>query len=109
MRSLTINPRRYFDEKSEQWKDATSFRVRDIPELIFALEQAYAHCLTTPLDQDDNPPEEDDQNVPYLFPTSLSDRPLRKQGAFFADAAIFCVYRKANLRPPSRRCTGTAV
>ena len=65
MRSITINPRRYFDEKTEQWKDATSFRVRDIPELIFALQQAYAHCLTSPLDQDDNPPEEDDQNVPY--------------------------------------------
>ena len=65
MRSITINSRRYFDEKSEQWKDAGSFRIRDIPELIFALQQAYAHCLTSPLDQDDNPPEDDDQNVPY--------------------------------------------
>ena len=65
MRSITINPRRYLDAKTEQWKDASSFRVRDIPELIFALQQAYAHCLTTPLDQDDSQPEDDDQNVPY--------------------------------------------
>jgi hypothetical protein len=65
MRSITINPRRYFDEKSEQWKDAASFRVRDIPELIFALQQAYAHCLTEPLDQDDHPRDDEDQNVPY--------------------------------------------
>jgi len=65
MRSITINPRRYFDEKSEQWKDAGSFRVRDIPELIFALEQAYAHCLTMPLDQDENSSEDEDQNIPY--------------------------------------------
>lgn len=65
MRSITINPRRYLDEKSQQWKDAGSFRVRDIPELIFALQEAYAHCLTSPLDQDDNPPDDDDQNIPY--------------------------------------------
>lgn len=65
MRSLTINPRRYFDDKSGQWKDATSFRVRDIPELIFALQQAYAHCLTEPLEQDDNRPEDDNHDVPY--------------------------------------------
>ena len=65
MRSITINPRRYLDEKSKQWKDATSFRVRDIPELIFALQEAYAHCLTSPLDQDDTQPEDDDQNIPY--------------------------------------------
>lgn len=65
MRSITINPRRYLDEKSEQWKDAGSFRVRDIPELIFALQQAYAHCLSHPLDQDDNPPDDDNQDVPY--------------------------------------------
>ena len=65
MRSITINPRRYYDEKSEQWKDASSFRVRDIPELIFALAQAYAHCLTEPLEQDDSQRDDDDQNVPY--------------------------------------------
>ena len=65
MRSITINPRRYFDEKSQQWKNATSFRVRDIPELMFALQEAYAHCLTMPLDQDDNPPEDDNQDGHY--------------------------------------------
>ena len=65
MRSITINPRRYLDEKSKQWKDAASFRVRDIPELIFALQQAYAHCLTEPLEQDDNQRDDDDQNIPY--------------------------------------------
>jgi hypothetical protein len=40
LRSITINPRRYFDRESNEWKDAPSFRPSDLPALIFALQKA---------------------------------------------------------------------
>ena len=48
-RSITLNPRRYFDQKSGQWKDAASYRQSDLPALIFGLEQALAHCFSQPI------------------------------------------------------------
>ncbi len=48
-RSITIAPRRYFDQKSNQWKDAASYNPTDLPALIFALQEAQAYCFTTPL------------------------------------------------------------
>jgi hypothetical protein len=48
-RSISINPRRFFDAKSQQWKDAPSFNPADLPCLIFSLQQAQAHCFTVPL------------------------------------------------------------
>ena len=48
-RSLTISPRRYRDSKSGKWRDAPSFRPGDIATLQFALSQAQAYILTTPL------------------------------------------------------------
>jgi hypothetical protein len=49
LRSITVAPRRYFDQASGQWKDAPSYRPADLPALIFALQQAQAYCYTTPL------------------------------------------------------------
>ena len=34
-RSVTINPRRYLDSKSGQWKDAASYQPSDLPALLF--------------------------------------------------------------------------
>src|SRR5436309_1382845 len=48
-RSITINPRRYRDEVSLQWKDAGSYNPADLPALIFALQQAQAYVFETPL------------------------------------------------------------
>lgn len=48
-RSVTLNPRRYFDQKSGQWKDAMSYRQSDLPALIFGLEQALAYCFSEPI------------------------------------------------------------
>jgi hypothetical protein len=59
IRSITVAPRRYFDQESNQWKDAPSFRPSDLPALIFALEQAQEYCYTTPLPGEDNNPDDD--------------------------------------------------
>lgn len=49
LRSITINPRRYFDQESQQWRDAPSFNPADLPALIFALTKAQEYCYETPL------------------------------------------------------------
>jgi hypothetical protein len=49
VRSVTINPRRYFDRESNQWKDAQSFQATDLPVLQFAIQQALAYCFSEPI------------------------------------------------------------
>ena len=48
-RSITINPRRYMDRDSQQWKDAPSYNPGDLPSLIFALQKAQEYCFSTAL------------------------------------------------------------
>ena len=48
-RSITLNPRRYLDTKSGQWKDAASYQQSDLPALIFAMQQALAYCFSEPI------------------------------------------------------------
>jgi hypothetical protein len=48
-RSITINPRRYFDQESKQWIDAKSYNPSDLPSLIFALQKAQEYVYETPL------------------------------------------------------------
>ena len=48
-RSVTVNPRRYFDQKSGQWKDAASVQQSDLPALIFAMQKALEYCYQTPI------------------------------------------------------------
>ena len=48
-RSVTINPRRYLDPKSGQWKDAASYQPSDLPALLFCLAKAQEYCYETPL------------------------------------------------------------
>ena len=48
-RSVTINPRRYFDQKSGQWKDSASFQQSDLPALIFAMQKALEYSYQTPV------------------------------------------------------------
>ena len=57
IRSITISPRRYRDPKSGKWRDAPSYRPTDIATLTFALNQAQAYILSTPIPDD---PEEDE-------------------------------------------------
>lgn len=56
-RSVTINPRRYRDEKTGEWMDSISFRATDLPALILALEAAHRYMLDMPLPGE---PVEDD-------------------------------------------------
>lgn len=49
VRSITINPRRYLDRNTGEWRDAGSFRPLDLTGLILALEKAREHCLLVPL------------------------------------------------------------
>src|SRR5438309_10377232 len=44
VRSITINPRRYFDHESQQWKEAASYNPAGLPALIFALLKALQWC-----------------------------------------------------------------
>lgn len=49
VRSVRINPRRYYDRESNQWKDATSFQATDLPVLQFAIQQTLAYCFAKPI------------------------------------------------------------
>lgn len=48
-RSITINPRRYRDPKTQEWKDSSSLRSTDVPSLLLALHAAYDYIHSTPL------------------------------------------------------------
>src|SRR5450755_3389683 len=48
-RSISIAPRRYLDDKTGKWEDASSLRTTDLPSLILALEAAHAYVSSTPL------------------------------------------------------------
>ena len=48
-RSITIAPRRYLDDKTGQWKDATSYRPADLATLELALAHARQFIASTPL------------------------------------------------------------
>ena len=48
-RSITLNPRRYLDRKSGQWKDAAAYQPSDLPALLFCLAKAQEYCYETPV------------------------------------------------------------
>ena len=48
-RSISINPRRYYDKDEKQWRDAGSYNPADLPALIFALQKAQEYVYETPL------------------------------------------------------------
>src|SRR5437870_865467 len=48
-RSITIAPRRYRDQKTGKWEDASSLRPMDLPSLLLALEAAHRYVTSTPL------------------------------------------------------------
>lgn len=48
-RSVTIAPRRYLDEKTGKWEDASSLRTTDLPSLILALQAAHDYVHSTPM------------------------------------------------------------
>src|SRR5207248_1685844 len=48
-RSLSLQPRRYRDRKTGEWKDAASLRPTDVPALMLGLEAAMSFIALTPL------------------------------------------------------------
>lgn len=48
-RSITLNPRRFLDKKTGEWKDSGSLRPADIPTLLLALQAALDYIHSTPL------------------------------------------------------------
>jgi hypothetical protein len=48
-RGITLAPRRYLDEKTGRWKDATSFRPVDLATLELAIAAARQYIASTPL------------------------------------------------------------
>ena len=71
IRSITIAPRRYRDAKTNEWRDAASYRPLDIPVLVLALEKAFDFCQTVVLGDDQPPMKEvppgtgDNEDVPF--------------------------------------------
>jgi hypothetical protein len=65
VRSITVNPRRYLDRESNEWKDAPSFNLSDLPALIIALTRAQEYCIETPLpggnDSETGPASDDEE------------------------------------------------
>ena len=65
-RSISIAPRRYFDEESKEWKTASSFNTSDLPALIYALQKVQEYVLTTPLpSQESFASSGDSDSIPY--------------------------------------------
>ena len=69
-RSITINPRRFFDQETQQWKDAGSYNPTDLPALIFALQQAQGYVFQTPLpgqivSEGEAPPPAPPDEIPF--------------------------------------------
>ncbi len=67
IRSITINPRRYKDADSGEWRNG-SYRASDVATLVLALQAAQqfmaAHPLSRPVEEE--PPEtEVDQETPF--------------------------------------------
>lgn len=48
-RSVSLQPRRYRDRKTGEWKDAASLRPTDLPALMLGLDAALAFIAHTPL------------------------------------------------------------
>lgn len=70
IRSITIEPRRYRDKESGQWRDSNSFRASDIPALIHGLSRALDFIYSVPLgrepgDDGDDSHDDGNDNVPY--------------------------------------------
>jgi hypothetical protein len=63
VRSVTINPRRYRDEQSREWKDG-SFRPSDISVLLLALQSAHDYMAKHPLAQS-GAPDDDEPETPF--------------------------------------------
>lgn len=61
VRSITINPPRYRDRETGDWKDSKSYRPSDLPALIFALQKAQEHCYELPLPHGEEKGEENDE------------------------------------------------
>src|SRR5690348_16433662 len=60
-RSVTIAPRRYLDDKTGKWENASSLRTTVLHSLILALQAAHDYVHSTPLPglpaQDEEPIE----------------------------------------------------
>ena len=68
IRSLTINPRRYKDPQTGEWKNG-SYRGSDIAVLVLALNAALQFMALHPLQQpaDEEPPEAENGHVATPF------------------------------------------
>lgn len=67
-RTITIEPRRYFDRSSGTWKSSPSFGPADLPLLLYALEQARDFVFSEPLpgqDKSSGHEAEGDEQPPY--------------------------------------------
>ncbi len=64
VRSITVNPRRYFDRESNQWRDSASFNPADLPALIFSLQKALEFVFEQPLPASTDEPQEGNGEPP---------------------------------------------
>ena len=59
VRSITIKPRRYYDQNNDEWRDASGYNPSDLPALIFVLQKAQEFCFETPLESESSDGNED--------------------------------------------------
>ena len=65
VRSITINPRRYREAESGEWRDSPSYWPGDLPALLFALQQAQAYCISQPIPGEKSEREPGSEDAPY--------------------------------------------
>ncbi len=63
-RSITLNPRRYQDRTTGEWKDSASYQPSDLPALLFCLNKAQEYCYETPI-PDFSPESTDGEGQPF--------------------------------------------
>ncbi|MCH7724970.1 MAG: hypothetical protein IH991_00610 [Planctomycetes bacterium] len=64
VRSITISPRRYRDDETGEWKNA-SYRPIDLGILLLALEKAQHFVYSTPLPGGQSQGDHDDDDIPF--------------------------------------------
>ena len=63
VRSVTISPRRYYDERDSTWKDSQSYRPQDLATLRIVIDEAERYLATTKLPGDEKGHDDDLENA----------------------------------------------
>jgi hypothetical protein len=77
--SSTINPRRFKDNQTGEWKDG-SFRPTDLPVILLALQSSQQYMAQHPLSRAADLEEQDPEHPFRRSPFALGPTPCEKHG-----------------------------